>query len=381
MSKISLKASGAYQWGNCSGSATAISRCRDDDRANDERDLGIATHELISTCLTNDIDPVSLIGLPLSNGRVVDEEMANCAVVMIDSVTPLLGLEHVVEQEIQMPQVFQGHRGFVDFAAYDRAEGKVYVYEYKNGRSPVDAYRNFQLIDYSIGLINFWGINIPVEFVFRVVQPRSYTATGPVRSWSVMSYELNDLYRQLHDKAHEAKGPNPTLTTGQHCRSCPAIGICGAARKASYNAIDLADDPLEVDIMDDTDIGIEYEMLKRASKMIEKRFQSLEDEIKYRIENGSSSTGYTMGRNAGKWVWKGDNEDVIDQIKTQFGVDAETRSVKTVAQIRNSLPAKVRRAFDVVRPMFAEKKEGSEKLIPISESKSFRVFGGKRDTA
>jgi hypothetical protein len=324
------------------------------------------------------MQPDALKGQVTSNNITIDDEMVQCAEVMLAEVRPLMHLEYVVEQDLVMPQVLPEHRGFIDFAAYDRANATVYAFEYKNGRSAVSAYNNFQLIDYSIGLINLWHISTPVRFVFKVVQPRSYSKVGPVRTWSVMSDELGPIYQQLQAKAMQAVGPNPLLTVGKHCHTCPAVGICAAARQASYNVIDYSDEPLNTDDMSDADIGIEFDMLQHAMKLLKKRYEAIDDELRYRIHLGSVSTGYSVERNPGKWVWQeSDAAAVVETIKTQFGYDPEVRSVKTVAQVRDALPAAVRKTFESVKPLLAKRKEGSEALVPTSSSRTARVFGGE----
>jgi len=377
--KLPLRPSNAYQWGNCSGSAAAIRRCRDDDRNSDARELGTAVHELIAMCVQHALEPDVLVGQITSNNITIDDEMVGCAEIMLAEVRPLMHLEHIVEHELLMPQILPEHRGYIDFAAYDRANAVVYAFEYKNGRSAVSAYNNFQMIDYSLGLINFWNISTPVQFVFKVVQPRSYSAVGPVRTWSVMSYELEPIYQQLRANAVQAVGPNPLLSVGKHCHTCPAVGICTAARQSSYNVIDYSDEPLSTDDMSDVDLGIEYDMLQQAMKLLKKRYEAIDDELRYRIHLGSVGTGYSVERNPGKWVWQDSDPDtVIDTVRTQFGYDPEVRSVKTVAQVRDALPSSVRKMFESMKPLLATRKKGSEVLVPTSSSRSARVFGGNQ---
>jgi len=372
-----LPPSSAGMWGHCSGSRAASSRFSDEET--EANRLGTAAHELAELCLRADFDvhPSMFLGQQMSNGIVVDQEMVNCAEIYVDDVKSVATQHRIVEQRVYMPQIHEQNWGTVDCAAYVPAENRVYLWDYKHGHRQVKAYESFQHINYSLGLINHWNIAHEVEFVFRVVQPRCYSSNGPIDEWRVRSSQLVPFYEQLKRQAHEALGPSPTLTTGLHCRDCPAVGVCSAARDMAYNAMDYVGREYELDVMSDNDVGFEFELLTRALQVIKKRHDALADDVRHRIENGSVSTGYSLESKVGSWKWRDGDDDVIKWAK-DFGVDAEVKSTKTVAQVRAELPAAQRKEFDVMRPVIAKQSLGTVKLVPTADSLSARVFGGKR---
>ena len=68
------------------------------------------------------------------------------------------------------------------------------LWDYKHGHRFVDAFENWQEIDYAFGIIGrpeFAGIPpANIEITFGIVQPRNYHAMGPVRTWKVRADQL-----------------------------------------------------------------------------------------------------------------------------------------------------------------------------------------------
>lgn len=371
-----LSPSGAGIWGFCSGTRAASSRFSDQET--EANRIGTAAHEVGALCLEHGLEPELFIGQAMSNGIVVDREMVDCVQIYVDNVrsASMDKRDVLIERRTYMPQIHQSVWGTLDAAYLDYDANRIYLWDYKHGHRHVKAEANLQMICYALGLINHYNITHDIEFVFRIVQPRSYSGNGPVESWVVRSSDLVPYIEQLRVKAHEALEGTPTLTTGSHCRYCPAIGVCSAARQASYNIMDFVNEAYALDEMDDADVGLEYELMERAIKVMQARRDALSDELTFRVENGSNSTGYSLVSKAGKWEWL-DDDDAL-WVASEFGVDAKVESVRTVAQVRSELSAAKRKEFDELRSFYAQQKTGKAKLTPTSETVAAKVFGGNK---
>jgi hypothetical protein len=322
-------------------------------------------------------EPSMFLGLTAPNEVVVDQEMVDCALVAFENIQSVNADMFAVEQRVEMPQIHPNNRGTLDAAKYVFAENRIYLWDYKHGRKDVTPWRNLQLIDYALGLINLWNVQTNVEFVFRIVQPRVYSSSGPVKEWRATRDELIPFFTQLKTKADEAMSGKGVMSTGGWCQYCPAVGVCAAARKADQNAIDYVDAAYEIDEMNDEDLGYEFELIERALKVMKKRRDALADEVEYRVSQGSKKTGYAMESKKGRWIWRGSDDEVV-ALAAQFGVDAEVKSTRTVAQVRDAMPAAIRRNFDVVREVYAKRAPDSTKLVSQRDSLTSRVFGGNK---
>ena len=376
-----LSASGSTTWGYCSGSLTASKGFPDVET--DEQRAGTAGHWVVSSQLdlfrqTGVVpDLAHLVGTKAPNGVEIDEEMIAAAQIMIDDVIKVVGTNHfLIEQRVYMPQIHNECWGTFDCAYFCVVTGKLYLWDFKYGRRSVEAFEHFQMVLYVIGLMNLFNISQNVEVVISIVAPRTYHIDGPINRWQTMLYDLAPYMRTLQAKALEALGPNPTLTVGKHCRDCPAVGICSAARKASYNVLSFVDETFQLDDMSDEDLGLEYEIMETALKIVEARRDALADMISYKIHvERSVRTGYAIGRGKGKWVWTAP-DFAIKAIGDSFGIDVEKKSLITPAQLRDKLKKDDKTAFlDNMLDKLARLQRGKEKLIPHANSLSAKVFG------
>ena len=88
------------------------------------------------------------------------------------------------EQVVDCSQIHPDNWGTPDAWAYDEMTATLHVWDYKFGHRHVKAFENWQLINYAAGIWTSGGYNVS-NFELTIVQPRSYHADGPVRSWSV----------------------------------------------------------------------------------------------------------------------------------------------------------------------------------------------------
>lgn len=377
-----LAPSSAPVWGHCSGSIIAAQAAPSPET--EQTRNGTAAHWVASECLEswkagdND-EPRAYIGDVAPNGVVVDALIAEGAEVYVTDVIGTLsqipgGREALlVEFRVNMPAIHDQNWGTLDASAM--TPRGLFIWDYKHGHAKVDAFENLQLIDYLEGLREFYGINglgdQHTRVIARVVQPFAYDPKGPVSEWAFMLCDIRGYVNQLRAKAHEAM-TNPTLTSGKHCRYCPARGRCPALRAAVYNLIDLVDSPLGFDTMTGGDLATEREILLRGQTMLKARLEAIEDDLTHRVKNGDGSCGLSLDSVPGRLNWTVEPGQAIAALSL-FGIDITRPHCDTPTQARARLPAAMRDAFDeAVKPL--TKRSRSLKLVDSSGTLAARVF-------
>lgn len=380
-----LAPSSAPIWANCSGSVSASQGTPNNPTAATLE--GEAAHWAVSSsleswCDGNDVDTLTWVGHEAPNGVIVTDEMVQCAQVMVDDVLEAVGsslamFQLKVEHRVAMPQVHPDCWGTLDAALWCADAGHLYVWDYKHGFRENNAEGNWQLISYVAGLVNELGINgAQDEYVtvhMRIVQPRCYRRSGPVDEWVVKLSDLRGYFNQLSVKAHEALGQSPTLSPGLHCRDCPAIGKCSAARRSLGAFSDYANSAYELDAMTGSELAVEREILRDTVKVAQARLDAIEDDLRHRIQGGDGSTGLALASNPGRLKWTVD-APVALAFGEQFGADLSQIGVKTPTQAIKEVPAAMRAAFEQALKSITTRPAGELKLIQAEGTVASRAF-------
>ncbi len=216
-----LGASTAERWTSCPGSVRLSEGIQ--SKSSSYAEEGTRAHEVAAIRLTSG-------GWPLD----VPEEMLEAVRIYIGYIedlkaeAELLGepYEEFVEQRLDLSSVHPKMFGTSDETLYFPSRKLLHVIDYKHGAGiPVDVKDNLQLQYYGLGAMLM--LNRPVEkLVLTIVQPRCNHADGPVRSWELDPMTMLDLAADLREYAEETENPDAAFATGEHCRFCPAAGIC-----------------------------------------------------------------------------------------------------------------------------------------------------------
>jgi hypothetical protein len=378
-----LSPSSAPKWGYCSGSIIAEQAAPSPET--EQTRNGTAAHWTAAICLANwkvggEHNPRAFIGTVCpENGVVVSALIAEGVEVyitdVIDTLSQIQGGREalLVEFSVHMPSIHEQNWGTLDASA--RLPGLIYIWDYKHGHVKVEAFENLQLIDYLEGLREYYGINDHeaqhTQVVARVVQPFSYDPRGPISEWVFKLFYTRKYVNQLRTKAHEAM-TNPRLTSGKHCRYCPARGRCPALRAAVYNLIDLVDSPLAFDTMTSGDLTTERAILKRGQTMLKERLGAIEDDLTYRVKNGDGSCGLSLDSVRGSLKWKVAPNQAIAAVGL-MGIDITRPHCDTPTQARARIPAALRHAFDEAIKSLTERSH-SLKLVDSTDTLAARVF-------
>lgn len=384
-----LAPSSAPQWGHCSGSVTANMHAPDLDS---EASLkGTAAHWVGEECLRAWKLPGStapscfdLVGKAAPNGVVIDDEMAEGAKVFVDDVLRVAQeygalQKMLIEHRVSMPQIHEQNWGTFDCCIPLLDKGVIYLWDYKNGHRENRARGNLQLIDYVAGIINELNIDghadQHIRVVLRLVQPFCYKANGPVDEWSCMLSDLRPYFNQLSMKAHEALS-NPSMSTGEWCRDCAAVRTCSAARAASYNLIDLVNEPYTMDAMDGQALATERRIIQSGLKAAKARLEAIEDDLQHRITGGATDTGLALQATSGNLAWSVPTSQAI-ALASQFQGDIAKGGVLTPTQAKAKIPPELRQQFEQVLKTVTRRPSGGLKLVDASDTIGARAFKRK----
>jgi hypothetical protein len=227
-----LGASTAERWTSCPASVRLSKGIESKSSAYAEE--GTRAHEVAAIRLNTggwvtNLDPEMREAVQIYVGYIED----------LRANADLMGAKHelFVEQRLDLSSVHPLMFGTADAVFYLPDEKHLHVIDYKHGAGiPVDVKENLQLQYYGLGAMLM--LNRPVEKVtLTIVQPRCNHADGPVRSWDLHAFLMLDLAANLREYARKTEDPNAAIVPGEHCRFCPAAGICpGLARTAQEAA-------------------------------------------------------------------------------------------------------------------------------------------------
>lgn len=379
-----LAPSSAHRWVLCPGSA-AMEAAYPEQGDKPDAAEGTAAHWVVEQMLTGH---TVALGAFAPNGVAITAEIWESAQVMYDDVTETLGPTWpsliVIERPVRIPRVHaQLNYGTPDVRAWvDRpAEGRktLYAWDFKHGHSYVDAFENWQLIDYTAGLLSeandFNGAaGLPafsetnIDVVLRVVQPRAYHPDGPVREWRTTADALRPYVFRLSMAAEEATGDNPPCKpVASACEHCTARHACTALQTAVYRGMDIAKRAQAAELSPAA-LGLELRLLAEATALIEARKSGLEEQAEAVIRNGQSVPHWTMQRGTAREVWEKPHAEVI-ALGQMMGLDLRKppEAITPTQAKAKGLPASLVSQYSI-RPA------GSMKLVLDDGSAARKVF-------
>lgn len=344
-----LPPSGAAAWVACANWPTMNARYP--DAGGDESAEGTAAHWAFGEIL---FGRVIAEGQIAPNGVTLTEEMIEGAELYVDTIDAALaaaGLDRsalMVERRVYMPQIHAQNDGTPDTWFYDRNRGRVELFDFKFGHRYVEVFENWQLINYSAGILHELGIDGVADQHLRmrltIVQPRSYVAAGPVRSWEFVACDLRPYFNKLAYAARVAFSPDRQATPNDECRYCPGRHACTALQATAYEAADLAgaSTPLE---LEPAALGLELRMLQRAQRRLEARISGLEATVEDRLKRGDRVPFFALEPTTGREKWARPLDEVL-ALGQLFGANLAKPAALTPKQaVKAGLPAAVVAAY------------------------------------
>jgi hypothetical protein len=378
-----LAPSAAPRWVHCPASVPLEAQRPDqaDTPANAE---GKAAHHIAAEqlrALKAGVTPgfVAVAGDMTPGGVVITDEMIEAVQLFVDDVVDSVGhdcLEYLHIEEYQpIPHVHTNNGGTPDvwWAAIRPGVGAyVHVRDFKYGHRFVDAYENWQLIDYAIGIIGrgeFAGIPPErIEIELAIVQPRSYHPIGPIRFWKLTGAELlGQYFVALKDAALSAMGNNPSAVVGPWCYDCEARGGCSALQRAGDNAMDFAMSATLQDLPPEA-LGVELRMSERALTLLESRVAGLQAQATALIQSGQFVPGYEIQRANTREIWMKPPAEIF-ALGDLMGVNLRKDSAPIT-------PSQARKAGidEAIVAGYSGRPPGKPQLTPTNTAVTRRVF-------
>ena len=260
---------------------------------------GEAAHWVAQHALAGDWAPV---GSAAPNGVTITEEMHEGAWEVLDTIAADLqpydmGLGDVaVEVPVDIPRVHAECWGTPDYRCWVPANrtpngrSRLYVWDYKFGHSPVEAFENPQLVAYASGALSATKVSdLDVDVTLVIIQPRTYHRAASAPSWSTTAVNLRALVNLASNAAHEALGDNPEAHTGPECLNCAARHACTLYQSTAYMAIDLAGAPQPLELPPDA-LGLELRLLTQAAERLRGRITGLQEQA-LAVDPGNDEIG------------------------------------------------------------------------------------------
>lgn len=375
-----LAPSSAFRWVNCAQAPSLEARYPETEESPHALE-GTAAHWVVEGALLG--KPYLLVGDQTYNGVAVTQEMLEGAELVHDDVRQQIGLNWserlFIEQKVQIARVHSQNWGTPDYYAWGQLPDgrlKLTVWDYKFGFGIVEAFENWQLIDYVAGLVGEAKLdglqeqNCVVDM--RVIQPRAPHRDGPVRSWMVKASDLRAYWNRLEMAAEDATSVKPTASpTPDGCKNCLGRGHCEALQRAAARAADHGEHYLPLDLSPHA-LGLELRNLKQAQALLEARVSGLEAEAAGRIKQGERVPFWALDSAPGRLAWTKTVPEVM-ALGQMLGLDlAKPTDVITPAQAKAA--AKARKLPAELFDAYATRPAGAVKLIFDDGAKARLTF-------
>lgn len=358
-----LAPSSAHIWGpgGCAYHPTMAAAYAATDDSPEARE-GTAAHHLLASRL---LGVVIAVGELDPDGTPITAEMFECTDRMVADIEALRAahpdLEERTEERVNMPMVHARNWGTADWFAISRKAKCIWVKDFKYGHRYVDAWDNWQLADYLLGVVDHFMLTEAREFEadLAIYQPRCYHPDGPVKGWAVEGARLRDLGAQLAAAAVEACASNPTMRSGPYCGDCSGATKCPAFIRAGGNAIDvsLKGTPHEMDV---AARGTFRTMVAQAIQRLEGMATGLDADIEAAIRSGTSVPGWELKPGQPRLAWSMPLEEVY-AMGDMMGVELRKPDAITPTQaIKNGIDEAVIMEY-AKRPPAALKVVASDK--------------------
>lgn len=206
------------RWSACPGS---VNLCRGiKSRSSRYAEEGTKAHELAAHRLTKGSYPPN-----------TDEEMLEYVQLYVQFVESLKvpGGQVFIEEGFDLGHIHPGLWGTCDAIVTNPKKKLLTVIDFKYGAGVlVEVENNLQLSYYALGGLYRTREFNPREVELVIVQPRC--GTDVIRRWTFDSLYLLEFEDELRQAAIATEAIDAPLVPGDHCRWCPASGICPAIK-------------------------------------------------------------------------------------------------------------------------------------------------------
>ena len=310
------------------------------------------------------------------DGEPIDKEMIEGAKLyakhILDTFQGTAGTIHI-EERVDISTIHPDCWGTPDAWMITGDRRQLHIWDYKYGHKFVEVFENWQLIEYTAGIMQHMEVNgIEDQYLtvhFHIVQPRSYDRDGPIRVWRILGSDLRPYFNVLRHKEIEAMEPQAVCKPSPECTYCTGRHACAVLQRSSMDAADMAlmNVPLE---LSPAATGQELRMLRYAANLLDARVTGLEEQALAMIKRGDRVPFFKVEQTMGRERWAKDASEVI-MLGELMGVCLKkpSEAITPKQAIDAGMPAEVIKAY-------TERKPGALKLVVENEDNARKIFGG-----
>lgn len=268
----------------------------------------------------------------------------------------LKGFDLHIEEYVEIPAMYEGYGGTPDLWGFNPELKRLKKCDFKYGYGIVEADFNRQLLDYAAGIVRKFGLDVSGGIELIVYQPRPPHSDGHIRKWLITSEMLWEAEKLSYNTIQEARGPNPRIIAGPHCRDCKAIVPCPAATNAVLNAITVTE---KIRLNNPTPIEMArlIELFDMAEKMVKAMKKGVDLLAENKLMAGELIPGYGLERAYGHAKMTRSPE-FMASIAKLYGVEPDdiiNTALKTPNQIiKAGIPEAIVKPYSV-RPVNSSK--------------------------
>jgi len=362
--------------GGCTGWVKMARKYLEPDEPSEDAAAGTASHEAGAKMIALNRLNARQVGDTASNGVVITPEMLEGAQLYASDVLETKFIQgapisYGIEKRIKAPSVHELSEGTPDMWLYNSGTKDLYLWDYKFGYLVVEAFENWQGINYAAGTIDELGLDgQSITIHIRIVQPRGFHRDGPIREWTLKSFDLQGYVNTLAINARTALGPDATLHTGSHCRYCQARHACPAALSSGMGMYEMSAAPIPVDLSPEA-LGVQLTITTRATEQLKAIQSGLEEQVKVLQKSGVVVPGWGLESTYGNKTWARPVGEVF-ALGELFGKDLRQNKAITPNQaIKLGIDEAVIKAYSAC-------KRTGVKLVQDKGNKAKQIFtGGK----
>lgn len=329
------------------------------DAINQAAAEGTAAHEAAALVLKGEAPAVmGLVGWTASNGVVLDRGLCEAAAEYVRDVqrTAAEGGELHIEQTMGViPDVLGGTPD-----AWHWHGSKLTIWDFKSGHNPVEAFENWQLLGYLMGILRARGINgLQDGFIrvdLRIVQPRALHRQGTIRSWTFIADAARGYFNRIEDACRDVLTGNPATKSGNHCLYCSARAYCPAAARAAGAALEFIGSASSIPL-DPAAAAYELDLLERAIEAAKTRRSGLTEVVEHSIRGGKQIAQFVLEPSYGRDTWTVPDENLfimgdllnVDLRKTTPLTPTQAIAAGMSPEVVNNLRERKQSGFKLVR--------------------------------
>lgn len=333
----------------------------DEDGDNTVRDEGTACHW---AAFEMSQGRAPTIGTLAPNGIAIDAPMLDASQLYLACIAQW-GVAATYEQPLTVP-LLPECGGTPDAFAVNWKCKTIHVADLKYGYRVVDAWPNYQLIAYGLGVASAHGID-PFDsawcYHFTIVQPRRWHAAGAVRSVFVGAQAVYQKYAVLLPAVTTALAAGAPAIPGSHCDYCPGRARCTALQHDAGSPVVAGAHDMPFD-------AAERELAYMQDKLakMEAYTSGLAAQVEHGLRNGQRSTLFEMRSNTGRLEWAPEHVGKVRALAQLMGVNIEKEpELITPTQASKLLPSEIAR-------LYARRGAGSVQLARATPEKWASVF-------